>query len=159
MLFYAVRYTFVKTHFFLFSCIFFHVKCERNCKWLKWKWFCKSKAICNTYYLSNEVHQIAKCQSSSKAQMPLISLSLSLSLSKIVYHELVNSRIKSTWSFIQLLQTWRTFSFRLCLPLITRKGTSWNRHLLGLIIAYLIPIHFNAIINYHESTTNILNPI
>ena len=62
--------------FFLFLYIF-HVKCERNCKWFKWKWFCKSKAICYTYYLSNEVHQIAKCQSSSKAQMPLISLYLS----------------------------------------------------------------------------------
>ena len=63
---------------------------------LKENRFCKSKAICYTYYLSNEVHQIAKCQSSSKAKMPLLSLSLSLSplSSKVVYHELVNSRIK-----------------------------------------------------------------
>ena len=44
---------------------------------LKKNGYVKSKAICYTYYLSNEVHQIAKCQSSSKAQMPLISLSLS----------------------------------------------------------------------------------
>ena len=58
--------------------MFFHVKCERNCKWFNGKWFCKSKAICYTYYLSNEVHQIAKCQSSSKAQMPLTSLYFSL---------------------------------------------------------------------------------
>ena len=64
---------------------------------LKENRFCKPKAICYTYYLSNEVHQIAKCQSSSKAKMPLLSLSLSLYLplsSKVVYHELVNSRIK-----------------------------------------------------------------
>ena len=44
---------------------------------LKENGYVKSKAICYTYYLSNEVHQIAKCQSSSKAQMPLISLYLS----------------------------------------------------------------------------------